>query len=75
MERAYSTENCCDSGCGKILKIKEISFWNELSSSLVMSGFGRLLIRDACSGLFYKGENLRHDHVLITVNIVSIKRK
>ena len=23
----------------------------------------------------YKGENLRHDHVLITVNIFSIKRK
>ena len=25
--------------------------------------------------IFLKGENLRHDHVLITVNIFSIKRK
>ena len=26
-------------------------------------------------GIYSKGENLRHAHVLITVNILSIKRK
>ena len=30
---------------------------------------------DLCCLQVYTGENLRHDHVLITVNVFSIKRK
>ena len=48
--------------------------------SIVLSRVCMTIVKKHVTGTeavhsFSKGENLRHDHVLITVNIFSIKRK